>query len=301
MNIRVSDNSTATLITARVNAQRSRLENLQEQLASGKRINRPSDDPNGAEAIIKLKTSQNEIEQFQRTAQTAQQKLIAADDTLNGYENLLQRVRTLVTQGLSDTATQTAKNALATEIESLRGRILNVANSNYNGEYLFGGTRQNAPPFDQTTAAPAATPSTPQYIQLEPGTNAVAVGITAESFLSDATSDIFTDLTNAVAALRGTGDAAVDRTTLETTMSRLAIYNDLANVAHTNIGSNMNAADIAQENLVNNTQSLAERISVIEDIDFAETALNLTETQRNLEAILQATAKRPRSLFDLLG
>ena len=178
---------------------------------------------------------------------------------------------------------------------------MNVANSSYNGEYLFGGTRQNAPPFDQTTAAPAALPSSPQYIQLEPGTNAVAVGVTAESFLSDTTSDIFTDLTNAVAALRGTGDAVVDRTTLETTMSRLAIYNDLANVAHTNIGSNMNAADLAQENLVNNSQSLAERISVIEDIDFAETALNLTETNRNLEAILQAAAQRPRSLFDLLG
>lgn len=301
MNIRVSDNSTATRLTARVNAQRSRLENLQEHLASGKRINRPSDDPNGAETVIKLRTSEREIEQFQRTAQTARQKLIAADDTLNSYENLLQRVRTLVTQGLSDTATQTAKNALATEIESLRGRILNVANSNYNGEYLFGGTRQNAPPFDQTTAVPAATPSTPQFIQLEPGTNAIAVGVTAESFLSDTTSDIFTDLTNAVTAFRGTGDAAIDRTTLENTMSRMAIYNDLANIAHTNIGSNMNAAELAQENLTNNSQSLAERISVIEDIDFAETALNLTETQRNLEAILQAAAKRPRSLFDLLG
>jgi flagellar hook-associated protein 3 FlgL len=301
MNYRITDNSSAARFTSRVNAQRSRLESLQEQLASGKRINRPSDDPNGAEAVITLRTSQKEIEQFQRSAQTTQQKLVAADDTLNGYENLLQRVRTLVTQGLSDTATQTAKNALATEIETLRGRILNVANSNYNGEYLFGGTRQNAPPFDQTTAAPAATPATAQHIQIEPGANAIAVGVTAESFLSDATSDIFTDLTDAVAALRGTGNPTTDRTTLETTMSRLAIYNDLANVAHTNIGANMNAAELAQENLTNNFQTLAERISAVEDIDFAETAINLAETQRNLEAILQATANRPRSLFDLLG
>jgi flagellar hook-associated protein 3 FlgL len=301
MNYRITDNSSAARFTSRVNAQQNRLNTLQEQLASGKRINRPSDDPNGAEAVITLRTSQKEIEQFQRSAQTTQQKLVAADDTLNGYENLLQRVRTLVTQGLSDTATQTAKNALATEIETLRGRILNVANSNYNGEYLFGGTRQNAPPFDQTTAAPAATPATAQHIQIEPGANAIAVGVTAESFLSDATSDIFTDLTDAVAALRGTGNPTTDRTTLETTMSRLAIYNDLANVAHTNIGANMNAAELAQENLTNNFQTLAERISAVEDIDFAETAINLAETQRNLEAILQATANRPRSLFDLLG
>lgn len=301
MNIRVADNSTAANFTSRVNNQRNRLSILQEQIASGKRINRPSDDPNGAEAVIKLKTSQKEIEQFERAAQTAQQKLTAADDTLNSYENLLQRVRTLVTQGLSDTTTQTAKNALATEIETLRGRILNTANTNYNGEYLFGGTRQNAPPFDQTTAAPAPTPTTPQFIQLEPGTSAIAVGVTADSFLSDVTSDIFTDLTNAVTALRGTGVPATDRTTLETTMSRLAIYTDLANVAHTYIGANMNAAEIAQENLVNNFQSLTERISAIEDIDFAETALKLTETQRNLEAILQVAGREKRSLLDFLG
>lgn len=301
MNIRVSDNSTAARFTSRVNAQRNRLEILQEQLASGKRINRPSDDPTGAEAVIKLKTSQTEIQQFQRTTLTAQQKLTAADDTLSGYENLLQRVRTLVTQGLSDTATQTAKNALATEIDSLRGRILNVANTNYNGEYLFGGTRQNVPPFDQTTAVPAATPTAAQYIQIEPGTSAVAVGVTADSFLSDTTSDIFTDLTNAVNALRGTGDAAVDRTTLETTMSRMSIYNDLANVAHTVIGANMNATEIAQENLTTGFQSLSDRISAIEEIDFAETALNLTETQRNLEAILQVAGQQKRSLLDFLG
>jgi flagellar hook-associated protein 3 FlgL len=301
MNIRVSDNSTAARFTSRVNAQRNRLEILQEQLASGKRINRPSDDANGAETVIKLKTSQKEIEQFQRTTQTAQQKLIAADDTLSVYENLLQRVRTLVTQGLSDTATQTAKNSLATEIDSLRGRILNIANTNYNGEYLFGGTRQNVPPFDPTTAAPAAAPTAAQHIQIEPGTSAVPVTVAADTFLSDATSDIFTDLTNAVNALRGTGNAAADRATLETTMSRTAIYNDLVNVAHTVIGASMNAAEIAQENLSNGLQSLSDRISGIEDIDFAETALNLTETQRNLEAILQVAAKRPRSLFDLLG
>ncbi|NJM51899.1 MAG: hypothetical protein HC846_00070 [Blastocatellia bacterium] len=94
---------------------------------------------------------------------------------------------------------------------------------------------------------------------------------------------------------------ATDRTTLETTMSRLAIYTDLANVAHTYIGANMNAAELANENLVSNFQSLTERISAIEDIDFAETALNLTETQRNLEAILQIAGREKRSLLDYLG
>jgi len=301
MNFRVADNSTASKLASRINAQRSRLSVLQERISSGKRINRPSDDPTGAEAVIKLRTSQKEIEQLQRAAQTANQKLTTADDGLTGYENLLERVRTLVAQGLSDTTTQTAKNALATEIEALRGRILNVANSKYGDEYLFGGTRQNAPPFDPTTAAPAATPTAAQYIQIEPGTTAIAAGVTANSLFTDATGDVFTDLTNAVNALRGTGNPTADRTTLETTMSRLGIYTDLVNVAHAQIGANMNATENALENLANNFLSLEQRAGDIEGADFAETALEFAQTQQALEATLQVSAQNRRSLFDYLG
>lgn len=301
MNFRTTDTSSASISAARINAQRNRLSTLQEQIASGKRINRPSDDPNGAEFVIRLKTSQSEITQFKRTATTANQKLTAADDSLSNYENILERVRTLVAQGMSDTATQTAKNSLATEIESLRSRILNVANSKYGDEYLFGGTRQNAPPFDPVTAAPAATPTSAQHMQIEPGTNAIAVGVTADTFLTDATGDIFTDLTNAAAALRGTGNPTTDRTTLETTMTRIATYNDLVNIAHSRIGANMNTTEAALENLTNNFLSLDERVNEIEGADFAETALKLAEAQRTLEATLQVTAQNRRNLFDFLG
>jgi len=301
MNFRTTDTSSASISAGRINAQRSRLSILQEQIASGKRINRPSDDPSGAEAVIKLKTSQREIEQFKRSATTANQKLTAADDGLSGYENILERVRTLLAQGMSDTASQTAKNSLATEIESLRSRVLNVANSKYGDEYLFGGTRQSAPPFDPSTAAPAAAPTSPQFVQIEPGVNAIAVGVTADTIFSDSTSDIFTDLNNAVAALRGTGNPAADRATLETTMTRVATYSDLVNVAHAKVGANMNAADYALDNLTNNFLSLDERVNEIENADFAETALKFAEAQQTLDATLQMTAQNRRNLFDFLG
>lgn len=301
MKFRVSDNSSASNLSSRINAQRTRLSVLQERISSGKRINRPSDDPNGAATVINLRTSQKEIQQFQRSAQTANQKLTAADDTLTGYENILERVRTLVAQGLSDTTPQNAKNNLATEIESLRARILNVANSKYGDEYLFGGTRQNAPPFDPATAAPAVTPTAQQYIQVEPGVNAIAAGVTADKVFSDATSDIFTDLTNAVAALRGTGNPTTDRATLDATMGRLKIYTDQVSVAHATVGANMNATTGAMENLANNFVSIDERALAIEGADFVETATDLAQTQQVLDATIQIAAQKRRSLFDYLG
>ncbi|HRH46989.1 MAG TPA: flagellar hook-associated protein FlgL [Pyrinomonadaceae bacterium] len=300
MNFRVADKTSSSDFTSRINAQNNRLNILQEQISTGKRINRSSDDPVGAEMVLNLRTSQTEIKQFQRNAQAANQKLSAADDTLNNYENILEHVRTLVAQGLSDTTTQPARNNLATEIESLRGRILNVANSKNGDDYLFGGTRQNAPPFDSTTATPANTPTTAQFIQIEPGSNAIAVGVTAETVFSDSNSTVFTDLTNAIYALRGTGNSTADRTTLENTMSRLDIYKNQVNSAHAQIGANMNETEAVTENLDNSFLLIDERASEIEGADFAKTAIELADVQRSIEATLQVAAKGRRSLFDYL-
>ncbi len=301
MTFRVTDSNTNSSFTKRINAQRSQIGILQERLATGKRINRPSDDPNGAEAVINIRTSQKEIEQFQRSASAANQKLTAADDTLGSYENTLERIKTLVSQGLNATTTQTAKNAIAVELEALRERVLSTANSKNNGEFLFGGSRQNIPPFDPATAAPAATPATAQYVQIEPGANAIFVGVTAETVFGDATSDIFSDLTNAITALRGTGNESADRTTLQNTFSRLSVYSDLAGVARAKIGANQNIADLSQERLSNDFLSLDTRANDIEGADFAETAIDLSETTNALEATLQVVATGRRSLFDFLG
>lgn len=301
MNFRVSDSTTTSNLSSRINSQRGRLGTLQEQLMSGKRINRASDDPSGMEMVLNLRTSQTEIAQFQRTNQAANQRLVAADDALNTYGNTLDRVRVLVTQGMSDTSTQVSKNALAVELESLRGRILANANTANNGEYLFGGTRQNEAPFDPTTAVPSPNPTSAQYIQIEPGSNAIAVGVTADTVFSDATSTIFSDLTNAIAALRGTGDPVADRATLEATSARLTIYNDQANTARAIIGANMNATDIAADTLKSNFLSLDMRATDIESVDFAEAALGVADAERSLEATLQLAARGRRSLFDYLG
>lgn len=270
-------------------------------MTTGKRINRASDDPVGAEVVLSLRTSQTEIRQFQRNAQAASQKLTAADDSLGGYGSLLDRARTLIAQGLTDTTTQEARNAIATELESLRSRILSVANTKSGDDYIFGGTRQNVPPYDPATAAPAGSPTSPQYIQIEPGANPIAVGVTAETVFGDATSTIFADLTSAAAALRGTGNAVADKATLQNTNARLGVYSGLVNNALTIVGANMNSTDIAAETLGNSFSSLDERALALEGADFAETAVGLADAQRALEATLQVAAKGRRSLFDYLG
>ena len=300
MPYRIADITSGSNNIARINANRSRLSTLNEQLTTGKRINRASDDPSGMEMVLSLRTSQTEIRQFQRSNQAANSKLVAADDALNNYETTLDRVRVLVTQGLSDTSTQPAKNALATELESLRTRLLAVANTQNNGDFLFGGIRQSEAPFDQA-GVPSALPTAAQYVQIEPGSNAIQVGVTADTIFSDATSTIFDDITTAITALRGTGDAAADRASLEAMNARLANFGELANAARAIVGANMNATDFAAEALAGSLLNLDERANAVEGADFAEAAIGVADAQRSLEATLQIAARGRRTLFDFLG
>lgn len=298
--MRITNSANKTDFLTRINTQQSRFNVLQERIATGKRINRSSDDPVGAEAVMNLRTSQTQIKQFERAAAAVNQKLVAGDDALNTYQNVLDMVRTNLSKGLTDTASQNSRNVLATELEALRDRMLGIANTKNGDEYVFGGTRQNATPFDSTTAAPAAAPSVAQFVQIEPGANAIQTGVTAETVFADSTSDIFTDLSNAINALRGTGDAVADKATLQTTMSRLSIYGDQAATARATLGANMNIAEAAQENLSNTFLSLDERADDIEGADFAETALALADVQKSLDATLQVAANGRRNLFDYL-
>jgi flagellar hook-associated protein 3 FlgL len=305
MPFRVTDASTNANLRAQLATSRQRLAAAQERLVTGRRINRPSDDPAGAEAVLRLRTSRAEIAQFRRNGDAARDALLASDRSLDSYQLTLDRAGVLLSQGASTAGpgnTATAREALATEIESLSKRILGLANGRDGERYTFGGTRQSAPPFDPTTAAPAATPTTATTLQLEPGGAPVATGVTAETVFSDATGTVFQTLTAAAAALRGTGDPDADAAALAAAMDHLKALGGLASTARAQVGASLGLADEVGARLEETDLSYAETANRIEGADFAESALALTESERALEAILQSAGHMgKRTLLDILG
>ena len=302
MPFRVTDASNAARRAAQIMTSQQRVTAAQERVSSGKRINRPSDDPSGAEAVIRLRTSQAVVEQFRRSTGVAKDKLLIADGALDNYERVLDRAHTLLVQGASDFTGSEARKAIAEEIEGIYSGILSTANMRSDDGYVFGGTRQDAPPFDPTTAAPAASTASSPLLQIEPGAPPVTVGVTAETVFSDSNGTIFDTLTAVAAALRGTGDPAADRTTINTALDRLSTFAAQARVARTRIGASLNAVESADQRLNHDFFSLEVAAQQKESADFVESAVQLTEAQRALEATLRANAYTgQRSLIDLLG
>lgn len=128
--------------------QQSKLAQTQQQISSGKRINKPSDDPAGAARVLDIKQQIATVEQYGRNADLAKTQLALEENALVGVENILQRVRELAIQANNDSLNVDNRQAIASEMRTRLDELLALANSrDANGDYLFAGFQVNNQPF----------------------------------------------------------------------------------------------------------------------------------------------------------
>jgi flagellar hook-associated protein 3 FlgL len=129
-----------------------RLEKYQEQLSTGKKISRPSDDPVVAMKGMHYRTSLTEIEQFQRNLAEAYTWMDNSEAALDHATQVLQRARELLVQAKNGTLSDQERQAIAREIEQLKKDLVQVANTKVAGKYIFNGTSiDKAPVTDQNS------------------------------------------------------------------------------------------------------------------------------------------------------
>ncbi len=143
--------------------QQSKLAFTQLQLATGKRINQPSDDPAGAMRIQELKEGLETARQYLDNSQLLVSRLQLEDSVLQNAVNNLQRFRELAVQGGSDTQDGIGRQAIAAEMNELLSDLLGLANTrDADGEYIFSGTRTDTEPFARVAGGFAYNGNTDQ-------------------------------------------------------------------------------------------------------------------------------------------
>ncbi|MCC5810655.1 MAG: flagellar hook-associated protein FlgL [Ectothiorhodospiraceae bacterium] len=146
--MRISTAQFSQMSTNSILDQQSKLLRNQQQLASGKRILTPADDPAGATRILELQKSIKNVEQYNRNLNQAELALRTEESALEQAGNLLQRVRELTVQALNDSQDGANRRIIAGEIEQLRDELVQLANTkDGTGEYLFAGTSSRTAPF----------------------------------------------------------------------------------------------------------------------------------------------------------
>ena len=120
----------------------------QLQVSTGKRIDRPSDDPVGAARILDIREQIATVNQYQRNSDLAATQLNLEENALSGVENVLQRVRELALQAKNDTLDVQSRQGLASEIRARVNELLSLVNAkDANGDFMFAGFQTNTQPF----------------------------------------------------------------------------------------------------------------------------------------------------------
>ena len=128
--------------------QQAKLNETQLQLSTGKKINRPSDDPSASTQLLKLSTLKSKSGQYDRNIESARNQLQLQESVLASVSNVLQRVRELTVQANNATQSNESRAAIADEIYNRIDELLQYANTkDPNGEYIFSGFNARSQAF----------------------------------------------------------------------------------------------------------------------------------------------------------
>jgi len=266
-----------------------------EQLSSGKRINRLSDDPDRAILADRLTAEVDAIDTYAKAADNARAWLGTQDSALQSAMSLMQRARELAVAA-GTTMSPEAREGIAIELESLRDQMVSVANTRFDGRAVFAGFAQNA--VEASSGTVALSGDNGEVKRRVSDTLVVTVNVSAaDAFGFSAGDDVFAVLTDLANATRSGDTGAVGGDGLRRLLDR---QNDIARSLG-GVGARTNNIEQTQTLGTTHRDEISAYRSSIVDVDFAAAALELTAAQTAYEAVLAATARLQRtSLLDYL-
>ncbi|WP_232677517.1 flagellar hook-associated protein FlgL [Nocardioides sp. R-C-SC26] len=292
--MRVTQGMLASRSLTSLQTSLSRLASVQEQLSTGRVVNRASDSPTDAAAAMRLRTKVSEQEQYSRNVADGLGWLGQVDNALGSLADGVRRARELGLQGASTGSTnQTARDALATEVDQLRQSLIGTANTSYLGRPIFGGVTPGDVAFD-STGAYVGTPG--QVMRTVADGVKVRVDVGGTDVMGSNGDSLFDDLTALSAALRA-GDATAMRATLSDLSGRL----DTISATQTKAGASFNQLEAASQSAQDAVVSLSASLSEIENTDLAKATVELKLQEVAYQAALASTARVMQpSLVDFL-
>lgn len=271
-----------------------------QQTSTGSRLTSLGDDPSASAAAIALSSSIAATDTFVQTSATALNRMQAADSALGSVVTALTSAISFAVQGSTSTLNATNLQSIAQQIASVRDTVLSLANSSYQGTYLFAGTQGTSQPFaidasgevtyagdDQSTSVAFRGGATVQTSI--PGSQVFGSGEANDVF--QALNRLVNDFSSGTASASATDDLVTlrsalggvtqQRSVLDSSMSRLTALSDTASSQSTNLQA-------------------AQTALVAADPAALATQLSAVETQRSALMSTIAAVQKSGSLFDYM-
>ncbi|MCM3722477.1 flagellar hook-associated protein FlgL [Solibacillus isronensis] len=255
---------------------------LQEQVNTGKKVNRPSDDPVTAMKGINYRAELNNVEQFVRNIGEAHNWLDTTDDTFDKIGSTIQRANELMVQASSDTNTVDDRKKIDSELQQIREHIQNLANTKIGDRYIFSGTKTTTPPFDGKNFVDDPAFAKPIEIEVFSG-----IMLPINSTPIDVFKDIdkmFEDISAAIEGGATGSELAEHISTIDKNMNKLL-------ETRAGIGALQNRVELMDTRLQSQEVIATKRMSENEDIDYEKTITQMITQESIHRAALSVGAK----------
>jgi flagellar hook-associated protein 3 FlgL len=297
--MRITSEVMVTRSLDRLQTRLAAYERSQSELATGKTILQPSDDPGGARRGMSLRAALRAREQELRNANDAMGWLNNADSQLQTGLDRVRRARDLAVDGatLKDAGSQ---QAIATEIRAIADELVGVANTRHLGRPLFGGFSAGDA-LDDATTPPTFDPiagQADQVLRRVSDTEQVRVNVTAAEWMGADSPD-----GDVVSFLRALADKieAGDQLGVSADIAGIDRAADRMATSLADIGSATNRVESAKSRAEDAKLNLRTELSNVEDVDVAAGLMELQVQEIGYQATLQALSKAlPPSLVSFL-
>jgi flagellar hook-associated protein 3 FlgL len=270
-----------------------------EQVATGRRVNMPSDDPAAAAADVENQAAQSETDQYLQNTSSLEGLFQTADSTLSSVVTSLNQAISLGVEGGSSDLSPSDLQALAQQVQGIQTQVISLANVSYEGNYIFAGTATTTKPFTLDATQPSGV-----LYNGNSGTNSteiaedrtIQVNLPGSQIFLGASGSVLGSLQQLVTALQS-GDTT-DIANATTQVSSALGYLSEQRVFY---GNGMNQLDANQTFLQQENVNLQTQENSLVGANMAQAATNLSQAQTAYSAALAAIAKVvPESLLDYL-
>ena len=290
--------------TERMSTIQNKLATTQAQMAVSKQILSPSDAPDQAAAIQRLKGEVERQNSHARTLEVAMRRYTSEETALSTSSDLLIRMKELGLQAANDTLGPDDRKNISMEMKALRSQLLSLGNTrDDSGNYLFSGTRVNTPAFaedangkvvyqgDQTqTRIPAGVERTVQFTRAGTDVYSRVVRDNGQSV------GFFDALDHMITALDDSKTTGIQQGLADLTQ----MHNNLT-LSQAQNGSDQTVAQSQLDVLDETALRLKSTLSDIEDLDYAEAVTRMNKEMMALEAAMGSFSKiSSLSLFDYI-
>lgn len=293
--LRVTSNMMNSQLLLNLNRNARTMNDTQLQLSSGRKINKPSDDPVGITYSLRYRAELSSNEQYTKNVDSSLSWLDYNDTVLGQAGDVVQRLRELTVQASTGSNPQSALDSIDKEVQQLKEQLVDISNSKLNGKYIFNGEKYDTKPYDFLKGV-NGTFDTSQSITTDPGQIQYIVGEGVQLPINMTGNDVFGytgDPDNLFSIINNISSALQSG-------NYSAISDQLANIdtrmgtiltARSEVGAKTNRVELMQSRLSDLNINLTDLQAKTEDADY-EGLIMQSKIQENIyNASLSVGAK----------